>query len=292
MSLTRKQKTEYLDKLNENITEINTDSITRVLNKNQREAIEEANAIIKKSGKLTRKQMNKIARKFNVKAKAMQKVVFNMQLVSDVTVTIENQNLTKKQIRDRIKPLISRYPKVTAKNVAEATKGILTSLELKKKPELVHLRDYVSSKNLDIIQTATKKYAAAIKTATGQTKIDMLREYNEIVQKASVQDIPKQLKIITETTKDKISRIVGQQNREQLEEFKLKEAKRNKFNFKIWNTQKDNVVRDTHSKLQGTKIGINEEFNVGGHKAQRPQQESLPPQERFNCRCQLTFTNK
>lgn len=291
MSLTRKQKTEYLDKLNENITEINTASITRVLNKNQREAIEEANAIIKKSGKLTRKQMNKIARKFNVKAKAMQKVVFNMQLVSDVTVTIENQNLTKKQIRDRIKPLISRYPKVTAKNVAEATKGILTSLELKKKPELVHLRDYVSSKNLDIIQTATKKYAAAIKTATGQTKIDMLREYNEIVQKASVQDIPKQLKILTETTKDKISRIVGQQNREQLEEFKIKEAKRNKFNFKIWQTQKDNLVRDTHSKLQGTKIGITEEFNVGGHKAQRPQQESLPPQERFNCRCFLTFTN-
>lgn len=291
MSLTRKQKTEYLDKLNENITEINTASITRILNQNQKEAIEEATKIINKSGKLTRKQINKIANKFSVKARTMQKIVFNMQIVSDVTVTIENQNLTKKQIRDRIKPIISKFPKVTAKNVAEATKVIQTALQLKKRPELVHLRDYVSSKNLDIIQKATKEYAAAIKTATGQAKIDMLRKYNEIVQKSLVQDVPKQLNLITETTKEKIKRIVEQQNREQLEEFKLKEAKRNDFNFKIWNTQKDNLVRDTHSKLQGTKIGITEEFNVGGHKAQRPLQESLPPEQRFNCRCQLTFTN-
>jgi virulence-associated protein VagC len=63
------------------------------------------------------------------------------------------------------------------------------------------------------------------------------------------------------------------------------------FKFKTWNTQRDSRVRETHAVLDRKKIRINDDFNVGGHRASFPSDPRLPPDESINCRCFLTFSN-
>lgn len=60
---------------------------------------------------------------------------------------------------------------------------------------------------------------------------------------------------------------------------------------KQWNTQRDKRVRKTtfHQSIDRTRIGINELFNVGDDYAKFPSDSLLPPRERLNCRCYLTY---
>lgn len=57
---------------------------------------------------------------------------------------------------------------------------------------------------------------------------------------------------------------------------------------KRWSAS-DFEVRSTHKKADGTVVGINDYFIVGGKKARFPLDNDLPPKERMNCRCTLTY---
>lgn len=58
---------------------------------------------------------------------------------------------------------------------------------------------------------------------------------------------------------------------------------------KIWHTALDERVRETHAKLEGVEIPINEDFNVGGYPAKMPLDWRLPVHETANCRCTLEY---
>lgn len=58
---------------------------------------------------------------------------------------------------------------------------------------------------------------------------------------------------------------------------------------KTWMTAASHV-RDTHKKLDNKTIPIDDLFNVGGHHARYPLDNKLPPGERVNCRCTLTYS--
>ena len=73
------------------------------------------------------------------------------------------------------------------------------------------------------------------------------------------------------------------------------------FTHKTWNTQKDARVRDgkqkgsraNHVAMHGKTIPIDKKFNVvGGGKGAYPGDPSLPPNQRINCRCYLTFEKR
>jgi uncharacterized protein with gpF-like domain len=49
-------------------------------------------------------------------------------------------------------------------------------------------------------------------------------------------------------------------------------------------------VRDSHQKMNGQTVEIDGFFNVGGHSARFPLDNSLPPAERMNCRCTMTYS--
>jgi len=57
---------------------------------------------------------------------------------------------------------------------------------------------------------------------------------------------------------------------------------------KTWETA-SSEVRDSHKKMNGKTIPIDESFIVGGKKAMFPLDNQLPPAERVNCRCTLSF---
>jgi uncharacterized protein with gpF-like domain len=55
---------------------------------------------------------------------------------------------------------------------------------------------------------------------------------------------------------------------------------------KRWVTMADGAVRETHSPLHGTEIGLNEMFSVGGFSAAGPGLSGNPAED-VNCRCLL-----
>ena len=60
-------------------------------------------------------------------------------------------------------------------------------------------------------------------------------------------------------------------------------------NKKTWITAGFDV-RDTHAALEGVTVDINSTFNVGGFPGRYPLDNRLPPGERVNCRCSLSYS--
>jgi hypothetical protein len=62
---------------------------------------------------------------------------------------------------------------------------------------------------------------------------------------------------------------------------------------KQWNTQRDSKVRKTtfHQAIDRETVPITDYFQVGIYKAQFPADSSLPPFDRYGCRCYLTYFN-
>lgn len=50
------------------------------------------------------------------------------------------------------------------------------------------------------------------------------------------------------------------------------------------------TTRDTHADADGQTVGVDDDFNIGGHKAPYPGHPSLPVSERANCQCSVVST--
>lgn len=67
---------------------------------------------------------------------------------------------------------------------------------------------------------------------------------------------------------------------------RLSEMRAQGVKNKIWMATGINT-RDSHMDVNGSVVGIEEQFSVGGFKADGPHDESLPAEEVINCRCSL-----
>jgi uncharacterized protein with gpF-like domain len=68
----------------------------------------------------------------------------------------------------------------------------------------------------------------------------------------------------------------------------LKSAELGGAKSKTWETA-GFEVRKTHQAMDGVTVGIDDYFIVGGKKAMFPLDSRLPPAEKVNCRCAMTF---
>jgi len=59
--------------------------------------------------------------------------------------------------------------------------------------------------------------------------------------------------------------------------------------FKRWVSLEDNRVRPVHAEADGQFQVLESPFLVGGEKCSYPQDPSLSPQLRINCRCLVVF---
>ena len=62
--------------------------------------------------------------------------------------------------------------------------------------------------------------------------------------------------------------------------------------FKVWETMRDNKVRDTHVEIDGMMVGIDDMFQVGNAEMLFPCDEENAydhPEEIVNCRCHVTY---
>lgn len=91
----------------------------------------------------------------------------------------------------------------------------------------------------------------------------------------------------------RVVRALNTELHEQAERVKLEQSKFMGYNFKVWNTQRDERVRVTsfHTAVTGQKIPIDQPFAGGGQKADFPGDVTLDVGERINCRCYITYSN-
>lgn len=61
---------------------------------------------------------------------------------------------------------------------------------------------------------------------------------------------------------------------------------------KVWIATADGRTRDDHMALNGTEIGINEKFDVGGEYLECPGDPDGSPEQVINCRCTLAYSVK
>ena len=90
----------------------------------------------------------------------------------------------------------------------------------------------------------------------------------------------------------RVRRIVDTELKELHEQAKIIQHLGMGFTHKKWNTQLDKDVRPTHKKLQGKTIAIDKKFRVGGAWGLYPGDPDLPPKERINERCYLTYIKR
>ena len=58
---------------------------------------------------------------------------------------------------------------------------------------------------------------------------------------------------------------------------------------KQWIATSDNLTRDDHADMNGVVVDLDEQFDVGGYKAEGPCDANLPAEQRINCRCDLAY---
>lgn len=59
--------------------------------------------------------------------------------------------------------------------------------------------------------------------------------------------------------------------------------------YKVWVTEKDEVVRQDHARMENVKIPINDVFIVGGEEMREPGDDSASLKQWINCRCFLRY---
>lgn len=58
---------------------------------------------------------------------------------------------------------------------------------------------------------------------------------------------------------------------------------------KMWVSERDNRVRETHAEVNGDTVGIREAFIVGGYAMLYPRDINAPLKERAGCRCHAKY---
>lgn len=167
------------------------------------------------------------------------------------------RGLTERQ--KRFRPLVLSYYDGFTENIESIEKQAQRALQ----------RTQVESASLVFQDLETLREARVPLT---EIKRELIRKYND----------PK-----------RVERALNTELHEQAERTKLEQSKFMGYNFKIWNTQRDERVRDTrfHREVTGKRTPIDEPFRGGGQVAEYPGDTTLEVGERINCRCYVTYSN-
>ena len=191
-----------------------------------------------------------------------------------------------------IRVLMARHGVRSAKNYANILVTLATNPE--RDPVVERILNENAEQVEQIIQTNKDNLREINKRISSNTSKQILRRMRQLSipqngQILTPDEIRTELRREFRNTQAAVDRIVTTETHRQIELTKELTAIQDGYSRKTWNTQRDNRVRESHSNLDRTKVGIRARFNVGGHMADYPGDASLPPHESINCRCFLTF---
>ncbi len=223
-------------------------------------------------------------------------------ILSAVT-SILNNTLTKKE-KVAYTPIIAlmglysvKRPKVFAERVSEIVKT--PSTQFKQGSNLVNSKKLVNEffvRNEASISNSIRKTTNNIIRANRRRANTLTRSIRKdikdlVSQKKSPKRITKLLKDKYRVDKNVIERNLKTELHAQAEAVKLEVSKGQGATHKTWKSQGDGRVRNTpfHNHVIGKRVPIDSEFRGKGMKADVPGDNSLPPEERIQCRCYLIY---
>lgn len=207
-------------------------------------------------------------------------------------------NPDTRESRKKLKPLEGlmrvysvRNPKSFAKEVYSMTTGSGMSERNKKfRPLLLSYYDGFTENIEDEAKQAERamQRAEVEKVSTVFKDLEDLRE-----QRIPITQVKKQL-IAKYGDPKRVKRALNTELHEQAERVKLEQSKFMGYTHKVWNTQKDERVRQTrfHNQVAGKVVPIDSNFRAAGMEADYPSDLGLPISERINCRCFVTYQSK
>jgi hypothetical protein len=208
-------------------------------------------------------------------------------ILSDVKLLIQNpiNRVSEKTRLQNVKSIMDRNPKETAKNIFKVSSEINREEIPEPYKTFEEYLFFLNFSGKNVLERNIITMNNKIKSSTFSKVIEGI---GKVTEKSN---IIRSVKVSIGTTKN-IENYLRNVIREQNEVIGFENSKRNGYEIKMWNTQRDEKVRSSHSQLQGVKISTNDEFVVNGETARYPKDNRLSLGQRINCRCFLTFSNQ
>jgi len=238
-------------------------------------------------------EMQKIIRQQKLDTKTATKM-FNV--LANTTALIMNPPKDLKQ-QKKLQPLqqiMRAYSVTSPRTFANSVYQMTTGRNMSTKNEQFRpaMLSYYSGFT-ENIETADQQYQRALQRSTLEAESAIFKDFEDMRRERIPVTKQKTLLLEKYASPVRVQRILETELHEQAERTKLETSKFMQYTHKEWNTQRDERVRKTkfHTTVDRKRIPIDSNFKGGGFEADYPGDIKLPPGERINCRCYITYFN-
>ena len=281
----QKHKTKWIDLLNEEFDSIFIAKMQPEYRKFFKSILDEIVSRVEKYGSIGENEVREIFIKNKISNSELINIGITASLIlSDVKLLIQNpiNRVSEKTRLINIKTIMDRNPTETAKNIFKVSSEINREEIHEPYKTFEEYLFFLNFSGKNVLERNIITMNNKIKSSTFSKVIEGI---GKVTEKSN---IIRSVKVSIGTTKN-IENYLRNVIREQNEVIGFENSKRNGYEIKMWNTQRDEKVRSSHSQLQGVKIATNDEFVVNGETARYPKDNRLSLGQRINCRCFLTF---
>lgn len=217
-------------------------------------------------------------------------------VLGSVSASIMNppNTLQERQKLEPLKQIMRAYSVTSPRTFADNVYNMTTGRNMSKKNEQFRpaLLSYYSGFT-ETIETADQQYQRALQRSQLESKSAIFEDFEDMRRERIPVTKQKTLLLEKYTNPIRVQRLLETELHEQSERTKLEQSKFMQYTHKEWNTQRDERVRNTkfHQIVDKQRVPINSNFRGGGEEADYPGDIGLPPGERINCRCYVTYFN-
>lgn len=217
-------------------------------------------------------------------------------VLGSVSASIMNppNTLQERQKLEPLKQIMRAYSVTSPRTFADNVYNMTTGRNMSKKNEQFRpaLLSYYSGFT-ETIETADQQYQRSLQRSQLESKSAIFEDFEDMRRERIPVTKQKTLLLEKYTNPIRVQRLLETELHEQSERTKLEQSKFMQYTHKEWNTQRDERVRNTkfHQIVDKQRVPINSNFRGGGEEADYPGDIGLPPGERINCRCYVTYFN-
>ena len=155
---------------------------------------------------------------------------------------------------------------------------------------------YEESDWLGTLREASEDNTKRIKTSVNSFNEELKEDIRRSLDNSTNLSSQEQFDILQEDLGDKLdtkykksrAKMIARTNANALDnKVRLDTAKKLGATAKIWVTEQDDRVRDSHKRLHGKRLPLDVEFQVGDTKLNYPSGDGDNPGEVANCRCKI-----
>lgn len=217
-------------------------------------------------------------------------------VLGSVSASIMNppNTLQERQKLEPLKQIMRAYSVTSPRTFANNVYNMTTGRNMSKKNEQFRpaLLSYYSGFT-ETIETADQQYQRALQRSQLESKSAIFEDFEDMRRERIPVTKQKTLLLEKYANPIRVQRLLETELHEQAERTKLEQSKFMQYTHKQWNTQRDERVRNTkfHQIVDKQRVPIDSNFKGGGEEADYPGDIGLPPGERINCRCYVTYFN-